>query len=64
MLELLWLVARSFYEARGREDGHDLDDWLRGEEEIGEKKVRPGSVPEYSSTFCADRVIRRQRILG
>ena len=30
--------AYALYEARGREDGHDLDDWLRAEEEIMEKK--------------------------
>jgi len=26
--------AYALYEARGREDGHDLEDWLRAEEEI------------------------------
>ena len=33
--------AYELYEARGREDGHDLEDWLRAEEEIMEQKVRP-----------------------
>ena len=33
------LRAYELYEARGREDGHELDDWLRAEEEITEKKV-------------------------
>ena len=28
------------YETRGREDGHDLDDWLRAEEEITNRKAR------------------------
>jgi len=32
--------AYELYEARGREDGHDLEDWLRAEEEIMEKKMR------------------------
>ncbi len=32
--------AHELYEARGREDGHDLDDWLRAEEEITSKKIR------------------------
>ena len=32
--------AYELYEARGREDGHDLEDWLRAEEEITEKKAR------------------------
>jgi hypothetical protein len=26
--------AWDLYEARGREDGHDLEDWLQAEEEI------------------------------
>ena len=34
------LRAHELYEARGREDGHDLDDWLRAEEEITKKNVR------------------------
>ena len=29
--------AYEFYEARGREEGQDLDDWLRAEEEITAK---------------------------
>ena len=29
--------AHELYEARGREDGHDLDDWLRAEVEITDK---------------------------
>lgn len=33
------LRAYELYEARGREDGHELDDWLHAEEEIREKKV-------------------------
>jgi hypothetical protein len=32
--------AYEIYEARGREDGHDLDDWLRAEAEITSKQVR------------------------
>jgi hypothetical protein len=33
------LRAQELYEARGREDGHELDDWLRAEEEIKQKKA-------------------------
>jgi Protein of unknown function (DUF2934) len=32
--------AYQLYEARGREDGHELDDWLRAEEEITRQKTR------------------------
>jgi Protein of unknown function (DUF2934) len=28
------LRAQELYEARGREEGHELDDWLRAEAEI------------------------------
>ena len=35
------LRAHELYQERGQEDGHDLEDWLRAEEEITEKKVRP-----------------------
>jgi DUF2934 family protein len=34
------LRAQELYEARGRQDGDELDDWLRAEEEITHKKVR------------------------
>jgi hypothetical protein len=27
-------LAFSLYEARGRQDGHDLEDWLRAEQEL------------------------------
>ena len=33
--------AYGLYEARGREDSHDVEDWLRAEEEITQKKARP-----------------------
>lgn len=32
--------AYELYEARGREDGREMDDWLRAEEEITGRKVR------------------------
>jgi Protein of unknown function (DUF2934) len=32
--------AYELYEARGREDGHDLEDWLRAEEEITGRTAR------------------------
>jgi len=38
--QLIRLRAYQLYEARGREDGHELDDWLRAEEEFTWKKVR------------------------
>lgn len=33
--------AFELYQERGGEDGHEVDDWLRAEEEITQKKVRP-----------------------
>jgi DUF2934 family protein len=32
--------AYDLYEARGREEGRDLDDWLRAEKEIPQQKTR------------------------
>jgi len=32
--------AYDLYEARGRGEGHETEDWLRAEEEITGKKVR------------------------
>jgi Protein of unknown function (DUF2934) len=32
--------AYELYEERGREDGHDEEDWLRAKEEITVKKYR------------------------
>ena len=32
--------AYEFYEQRGREDGHDLEDWLRARAEITGQKIR------------------------
>ena len=34
------LRAYQLYETRGRENGHELEDWFRAEEEITQKKVR------------------------
>jgi hypothetical protein len=34
------LRAYELYEARGNEDGYELDEWLRAEEEITRKKAR------------------------
>ncbi len=30
--------AYELFEARGREEGHDLEDWFRAEEEITDRK--------------------------
>jgi len=35
------LRAYELYEARGRKDGHQVEDWLRAEEEITGKQARP-----------------------
>ena len=36
--------AFELYETRGREDGHDLEDWLRAEEEIAGRGTRAAAV--------------------
>ena len=35
------LRAYELYEARGRGDGHDIEDWLQAETDLAQKKVRP-----------------------
>jgi hypothetical protein len=42
--EQIRLRAHELYEARGREDGHELEDWLRAEEEIVGKKFRTAAA--------------------
>jgi hypothetical protein len=38
------LRAYELYEARGREDGHELEDWYRAKEELTIKKYRTASA--------------------
>ncbi|HEX7422859.1 MAG TPA: DUF2934 domain-containing protein [Terriglobales bacterium] len=38
--ETIRVRAYELYEARGREDGRDLDDWLRAEEQVTQQKAR------------------------
>jgi hypothetical protein len=38
------LRAYELYEASGREDGHEVEDWLRAEEEIAVKKFRTATA--------------------
>jgi len=32
--------AYELYQARGREDGHDIEDWLRAESEIAQQQSK------------------------
>jgi len=32
--------AHELYEQRGREDGHELDDWLQAESEVTQQKAK------------------------
>jgi len=47
-------VAYSYWEARGRVDGHALDDWLRAERELW--RIAAGSV--------RSRVLREPAVAG
>jgi hypothetical protein len=38
------LRAFALYQDRGGEDGHDVEDWLRAEEELLRKKVRSAAA--------------------
>ena len=47
--EFIQIRAYQFYEERGREDGHDVDDWLRAEVEIfGKKNTATAPQPEMT----------------
>ena len=35
-------LAYSYYEARGREDGHDVEDWLKAEQEL-KQRIQPSN---------------------
>ncbi len=36
--------AHELYEQRGREDGHELDDWLQAESEVTQQKEKPAAA--------------------
>jgi Protein of unknown function (DUF2934) len=38
--EQIRIRAFELYELRGREDGHDLDDWLHAESEIVQQRAK------------------------
>jgi hypothetical protein len=42
--------AYELYEARGREDGHDLEDWLQAEAEITAMTPRAAAAPSFDPT--------------
>ncbi len=42
--EQIRLRAYALYEARGRQNGHDLEDWYRAKEEIAIKKFRAATA--------------------
>jgi len=44
--ELIRIRAYHFYEKRGREPGHDLEDWLEAEAEVFGKKPAASAEPE------------------
>ena len=53
--EYIRLWAYELFEQRGREHGHDIDDWLQAEAEIVGKKQQPvdvQAVPAEHSTMA------------
>jgi hypothetical protein len=62
------LRAYELFEERGREDGHDIADWLQAETELTEKKVRSIAGarrikfrPRPSGPFsCAPEILSHQ----
>ena len=52
--------AYELYEDRGREDGYELEDWLRAEEEIKEMQARSAAV-RTTELLSATPPVRRVR---
>ncbi len=44
MLEQIRARAHELFEQRGREQGHDLDDWLQAEAEVTQKRVKANAA--------------------
>ena len=58
--EQIRLRAYALYEARGRADGHDPDDWLQAEAEIlGSKKTAIGHPAKSSRRLGSPSTLRR-----
>jgi hypothetical protein len=47
--ELIRKRAYDFYEQRGRENGHDLEDWFKAEAEIMGKRTILRAAPEEAA---------------
>jgi hypothetical protein len=47
--EAIRLAAYGFYEARGRVDGHELEDWLRAEAEVSRAQSVDVAAPAQPS---------------
>ena len=47
-------VAYSYWESRGREDGHDVEDWLAAEQEVMRRhRVQLSEIPARQRTASA-----------
>jgi len=53
--------AYELYEERGREDGHELEDWLRAEEEIQEMQALSAAVRTIELELSATPPVQRVR---
>lgn len=53
--------AYELYEERRREDGHELEDWLRAEEEIKEMQARSAAVRTTELKLSSTPPVQRVR---
>ncbi len=52
--DIIRVYAYRFYEERGCEDGHDLEDWLRAEAEVfGKIPAAPGADDTEDGSIAA-----------
>jgi hypothetical protein len=52
--EIISITAYHFYEQRGKEPGHELDDWLKAEAEIN--PVKKPSLRKLAEGFLKNKV--------
>jgi Protein of unknown function (DUF2934) len=52
--EYIRLRAYQLYEQRGRQNGHDVEDWLQAEAEVFGKKPRASAEKKESDTKAAN----------
>ena len=51
--EEIALLAYTYWENRGREDGHDVEDWVLAEQEVQRRHARPAEEQRRQTRAAA-----------